>query len=1745
VPNNNFRIVISGAYLDKTVYQDIVKGLRKFGDSIKIPINIDTKKLDKSLQSIKLIANEQGEVTNSTQKYNVELGKTLVLKTKIRNAIDAEGKLTKDINGNLIKEEITTSEILVNQKAINKEKEKELENIAKIRQQVKGLQGEYWQGRFQDSVQGMTQTPSGVNQLNSYYKQLEIQLGTVDQAQKKVNKSQAEYWANRRKEAVQGMTQKPQELQDMAKYYSLMEKESASVKTLSLELKKLQENAVTTNKILKNFGGHDLHEKANQLTSDLQKLNITQNMTQKEIQETIIQGRQLSNTLANVSREAKSTGNHSMTMGKMIGTAVEKFSIWMGVTGVFFALTSAIRNGIISIVDLDTSLTELNKVADLSNSQLRAFTDNAYEAGKTLGRTGKEVIDATTEFKRAGFTMQESFDLSQKALLLTNIGDGITDVKEAAGSIIAILRGYQMEASNTAHIVDLLNEVSNKYAVDTNNLTNGLQRASGTLSQTGTSVEELTGLLTGGYEALRNMEKVSTGLITISQRLRGVGEDGEEIDGLMPKLQKDFKEIADIDIQKTNGQLRSTYDIIKDLAKVWDTLNDEQRQRIGELASGVRQAPVLNAIIQNWKNVEGASEDAMNSLGSAVKENEKYLNSIGGKIKNFTSSVQMMWKNTIDSNTIKLVVDFARGIIEVVNSVGLLNIVLLTLSGFISGKFLLEIPLLTNFMVKLASSMGLATGAAVTLGAALSAILVVGAIIGLVKAFDALYVSAEEQAQKVAELTSKYDSLKSKVDELRQLKNPTAEEYLKSLEKELDVKEELLKIETQRALQKEMEGDFYNPWSGMKSQVATTSRRLGDILAPTEDLENRKRKMENDYTKEQLAQNEEYFKIGEQIEKNRVKIIEYTNTLIENKNKLEEYRKKMGDDFPESAQFLLDSINLNIEAVDRFGISIKDNTQSQKDNADAIYQYADQTEKFSKKIEEASSNADLLNKSMQELDENNSISGKTLTELLTKYPDLISYLGNEVELREQLKKKINEEKIAANDAYIEMIKNSEEFYAAKIKGTDTLYKALGKYYTEDLENAKSLAEAKLIVEKNLIGSLAKAWSQYYDAASGTKTAEYDELQLWAMQGNAPAGIKEEARKAKEIYDEFQNIKKAFDDIAIKSSNSNVIDFGSGKKKNSGSSGSSAASSVSEALIEKDRYNQLNYELERTNGLLEQNKALQENSEGEKLNQLLEQEIKLLEKKQDNLHAINDERRIERDELQKSLGKSGMKFSGSGDSLTLTNMESILNNKLTQVNAHRNDKNKTTYNKLKKEYEDLTKAVSRFIEIQTKEIPQTGIEWQRLQKEINSTKKSIEDIYQAQVDANAKVADEIIDTMKNAYETQRDFAIAAIDEELEALNEAHDEKLELLDEELSKYEDIIDAKLKSIEKQENEDDYNKQLEKVQKERQDTLNKINVLSLDDSFEAQSQVAELQKQLAEQDEQIAEMKLQRDRELRKENLQDQLDSYKDEIDAKKDTENKEFKITKDRLDKERKEIEEYYDEIIKNERYWAELRTQIINGETDKVKAKLAEFLTDFESKNKDTVRGLGRSWQELLNIIDDVNEATGKANDVKAPTKSHEYGMSDADYSAFTANGKAWEQANERNDKAEMDRLRAANDALRKKYGIPTGAYPEYKTGGYTGDWGSSEGRPAILHEKELVLNKFDTANLLKVIDVTRNLIDRICIPKLMPSFAEIGGGRGNVVYNLNMNIENLNGTKQAGQTVFKEIVGGLKKLGAKI
>lgn len=207
----------------------------------------------------------------------------------------------------------------------------------------------------------------------------------------------------------------------------------------------------------------------------------------------------------------KAAGKATLSFTDTLKNNISKFTQWFTIGGVVASTTRHIQEMYTQVKALDDSLTELRKVSDLTGASLESFVDKAFALGSEIGRTGQEVIDATTTFKRAGYTLDESLDLAEAALVMTNVGDNIGDTAEAASYLISVLKGFNLSDTDAMKVVDMINETSNNAAIDFDNIAEGLRRVSSTMSQTGTSLSETIGLLTGGFGQLRDIEMVSSG----------------------------------------------------------------------------------------------------------------------------------------------------------------------------------------------------------------------------------------------------------------------------------------------------------------------------------------------------------------------------------------------------------------------------------------------------------------------------------------------------------------------------------------------------------------------------------------------------------------------------------------------------------------------------------------------------------------------------------------------------------------------------------------------------------------------------------------------------------------------------------------------------------------------------------------------------------------------------------------------------------------------------------------------------------------------------------------------------------------------------------------------------------------------------------------------------------------------------------------------------------------------------------
>lgn len=195
-----------------------------------------------------------------------------------------------------------------------------------------------------------------------------------------------------------------------------------------------------------------------------------------------------------------------------------------------------------------------------------------------------------------------------------------------------------------------------------------MEVASSGLATYGNSFQQTIGLVTAGTEIMQGRSaQVARGLNMIASRI--------------VKNQSALAAYG-ITVQNADGSLKSTYDVLTELAPQWEAMSDAQRVALGDSIAGTNQYKVLAAVMSNIKTAVEANETAISSEGSAMKENARYMESFEAKLSQIDSKWQELSNNIINN-------DLAKGVMS-------LGSLLLDLANTGLGQVLVQITLLTS-----------------------------------------------------------------------------------------------------------------------------------------------------------------------------------------------------------------------------------------------------------------------------------------------------------------------------------------------------------------------------------------------------------------------------------------------------------------------------------------------------------------------------------------------------------------------------------------------------------------------------------------------------------------------------------------------------------------------------------------------------------------------------------------------------------------------------------------------------------------------------------------------------------------------------------------------------------------------------------------------------------------------------------------------------------------------------------------
>jgi len=108
------------------------------------------------------------------------------------------------------------------------------------------------------------------------------------------------------------------------------------------------------------------------------------------------------------------------------------------------------------------------------------------------------------------------------------------------------------------------------------------------LSVAGNSIDQSIGLITGITEITRDAPAAGEALKTVSMRIRGMDEETGKTDAQVKKAMQSVKGLTGVSVfsDEARNQYKSTYDVMKQIASVWDKLTDRKQAEVLEDLAG-------------------------------------------------------------------------------------------------------------------------------------------------------------------------------------------------------------------------------------------------------------------------------------------------------------------------------------------------------------------------------------------------------------------------------------------------------------------------------------------------------------------------------------------------------------------------------------------------------------------------------------------------------------------------------------------------------------------------------------------------------------------------------------------------------------------------------------------------------------------------------------------------------------------------------------------------------------------------------------------------------------------------------------------------------------------------------------------------------------------------------------------------------------------------------------------------------
>jgi hypothetical protein len=280
--------------------------------------------------------------------------------------------------------------------------------------------------------------------------------------------------------------------------------------------------------------------------------------------------REASNAASGLTREGirfrdKMAGAMTSSLAKLGGAFAATFAVGR--------VTKFFGDAISKVENFEAAVSVLGAISKATDKDLEKLTKRARELAAASKYTATQVVEAQTELAKLGQTPDQIYETTEAILLLATAAG--SDITSAATYATTTMNQFQLSASDTGRIVDVMAESFNRSALDLESWNNAFKQVGTTANAVDMSLEDTAAAISILVDAGIPAEKAGTDLRNILIELADSGMTWDE---------------AMNEIRTDTNQLSKSTDLFKRRAGAAGIVLAENAEKLDKLKDGYKNA---------------------------------------------------------------------------------------------------------------------------------------------------------------------------------------------------------------------------------------------------------------------------------------------------------------------------------------------------------------------------------------------------------------------------------------------------------------------------------------------------------------------------------------------------------------------------------------------------------------------------------------------------------------------------------------------------------------------------------------------------------------------------------------------------------------------------------------------------------------------------------------------------------------------------------------------------------------------------------------------------------------------------------------------------------------------------------------------------------------------------------------------------------------------------------------------------